>query len=274
MYHAMPEALSQDATVCHDSGSWLSGSSSALLQHHACLSGQCMALGLLARRLRELSVVEVALQDVVARRSWLAHMRMCGYAWLTWFQIVVQTASQEVRRNMASFKEVRNNMSEGLRFYMSLQEAIAVLAQQAGDYILTRRLQRWGPTLSHPHDMYISWTLPTVLQHARDLILAGCHARHLRVQQTCAFLMTHYRRCWWLGGKLGQCNFSSPPMGVRRHVVCPAGMICSRTSAGAQAQVATRARAAGLRRTCPSSAWASSRPGSWALHPRPTHPAR
>ena len=45
---------------------------------------------------------------------------------------------------MASFKEVRNNMSEGLRFYMSLQEAIAVLAQQAGDYILTRRLQRWG----------------------------------------------------------------------------------------------------------------------------------
>ena len=53
-----------------------------------------------------------------------------------------QTASQEVRKNMACYKEVRNNMSEGLRFYMSLQEAIAVLAQQAGDYILTRRLQR------------------------------------------------------------------------------------------------------------------------------------
>ena len=59
-----------------------------------------------------------------------------------WTWNSVQTASQEVRRNMASFKEVRNNMSEGLRFYMSLQEAIAVLAQQAGDYILTRRLQR------------------------------------------------------------------------------------------------------------------------------------
>jgi len=48
---------------------------------------------------------------------------------------------------MASFKEVRNNMSEGLRFYMSLQEAIAELAQQAGDYILTRRLQRWDSVL-------------------------------------------------------------------------------------------------------------------------------
>ena len=43
---------------------------------------------------------------------------------------------------MAAYKEVRANMSEGLRFYMSLQEAIAVLAQQAGDYIMTRRLQR------------------------------------------------------------------------------------------------------------------------------------
>ena len=57
--------------------------------------------------------------------------------------LLLQTASQEVRRNMGAYKEVRSNMSEGLRFYMSLQEAIAVLAQQAGDYILTRRLQRW-----------------------------------------------------------------------------------------------------------------------------------
>ncbi len=71
--------------------------------------------------------------------------------------VFLQTASQEVRRNMASFKEVRNNMSEGLRFYMSLQEAIAVLAQQAGDYILTRRLQRWGVSCCGVcHDMYIS----------------------------------------------------------------------------------------------------------------------
>ena len=70
----------------------------------------------------------------------------CVHVWLCAadlvFYIALQTASQEVRRNMASYKEVRNNMSEGLRFYMSLQEAIAVLAQQAGDYILTRRLQR------------------------------------------------------------------------------------------------------------------------------------
>ena len=54
-------------------------------------------------------------------------------------------AATEVRRSMAGYKEVRDNMSEGLRFYMSLQEAIAVLAQQAGDYALTRSLQRCVP---------------------------------------------------------------------------------------------------------------------------------
>jgi programmed cell death 6-interacting protein len=47
-----------------------------------------------------------------------------------------------VRRSLGALREVRDNMAEGLRFYMSLQEAIAVLAQQAGDYALTRRLQR------------------------------------------------------------------------------------------------------------------------------------
>ena len=54
---------------------------------------------------------------------------------------------------MGGFKEVRDNMSEGLRFYMSLQEAIAILAQQAGDYALTRSLQRCAASsqLPSPH---------------------------------------------------------------------------------------------------------------------------
>lgn len=47
-----------------------------------------------------------------------------------------------MRGQLATYKDLRDNLSEGLRFYMSVQEAIAVLRQQAGDYILTRRLQR------------------------------------------------------------------------------------------------------------------------------------
>ena len=61
-----------------------------------------------------------------------------------------QTAAGEVRRALGSYREVRDSMSEGLRFYMSLQEAIATLAQQAGDYVLTRRLQRYMRALVFP----------------------------------------------------------------------------------------------------------------------------
>ena len=67
---------------------------------------------------------------------------------------IAQTAGAEVRRNLGALREVRDNMAEGLRFYMSLQEAIAVLAQQAGDYALTRRLQRCAPTL-FPHPVHL-----------------------------------------------------------------------------------------------------------------------
>ena len=49
-----------------------------------------------------------------------------------------------MRGRLGAYREMRDNMSEGLRFYMSLQEAIATLHQQAGDYVLTRRLQQWA----------------------------------------------------------------------------------------------------------------------------------
>ena len=49
-----------------------------------------------------------------------------------------------MRSKVALFLEVRDNFSEGLRFYMSLQEAISHLAQQVGDYSMTRQIQRWG----------------------------------------------------------------------------------------------------------------------------------
>ena len=53
-----------------------------------------------------------------------------------------QAAAAGVRGSLSAYREVRDNLSEGLRFYMSLQEAIGTLGQQAGDYALTRRLQR------------------------------------------------------------------------------------------------------------------------------------
>ncbi len=49
-----------------------------------------------------------------------------------------------MRVKLREYMELRDNMSEGLRFYMSLQEAIAKLRQLVTDYTLTRRLQRYS----------------------------------------------------------------------------------------------------------------------------------
>ncbi|KAK9909798.1 hypothetical protein WJX75_007558 [Coccomyxa subellipsoidea] len=81
---------------------------------------------------------QAQVMEVIDREA-AAYKQAFGYP--EW-RAACETASAEVRRSMGGFKEVRDNMSEGLRFYMSLQEAIAILAQQAGDYALTRSLQR------------------------------------------------------------------------------------------------------------------------------------
>ncbi|KAL6776623.1 HLM1 [Auxenochlorella protothecoides x Auxenochlorella symbiontica] len=52
------------------------------------------------------------------------------------------SAAAGIRQQCARFKELQDNLAEGLRFYMSLQEAIAQLRQHVGDHILTRRMQR------------------------------------------------------------------------------------------------------------------------------------
>ena len=67
-----------------------------------------------------------------------------------------------MKSKVALFSEVRENFSEGLRFYMSLQEAISHLAQQVGDYSMTRQIQR-----------YAAGTACTA-QHARNGCLLVC----------------------------------------------------------------------------------------------------
>ena len=43
---------------------------------------------------------------------------------------------------LQAYVELRDNLSEGLRFYTSLGEAIATLRQQVGDHCMTRKIQR------------------------------------------------------------------------------------------------------------------------------------
>lgn len=51
-------------------------------------------------------------------------------------------ASSNVKAIVKTFKEVLDHLSEGLRFYMSLQEAVKQHQQQCSDYAYTRALQR------------------------------------------------------------------------------------------------------------------------------------
>jgi len=51
-------------------------------------------------------------------------------------------ASNNVKATVKVFKEVLDHLSEGLRFYMSLQEAVKAHQQQCSDYAYTRALQR------------------------------------------------------------------------------------------------------------------------------------
>ena len=61
-----------------------------------------------------------------------------------------QGACSGIKASARTYRELRDNLGEGLRFYMGLQEAIGSLRQQAGDHVMTRRIQRCAPPTCLP----------------------------------------------------------------------------------------------------------------------------
>lgn len=53
-----------------------------------------------------------------------------------------ESSSAGLKAQLAVYRELRDNLSEGARFYSALQDAVRTLSQQCGDYCLTRRIQR------------------------------------------------------------------------------------------------------------------------------------
>eukprot|EP00878_Enallax_costatus_P005711 GHUV01005989.1.p1 GENE.GHUV01005989.1~~GHUV01005989.1.p1 ORF type:complete len:726 (+),score=266.47 GHUV01005989.1:1137-3314(+) len=53
-----------------------------------------------------------------------------------------ESAATGIKNTLKTYKEVLDHLSEGLRFYMSLQEAVKQHQQQCSDYAYTRALQR------------------------------------------------------------------------------------------------------------------------------------
>lgn len=48
---------------------------------------------------------------------------------------------KRINAGVAKYRQIRDNMNEGLKFYITLQDAISALKQQCGDYVMTRSIQ-------------------------------------------------------------------------------------------------------------------------------------
>jgi programmed cell death 6-interacting protein len=82
-----------------------------------------------------------------------------------------EKAFNQVRAAVAKYREIRENINEGLKFYVTLQDAITNLKQQCSDYVMTRSiqcremmddLQRQIAGLSFSNDNRPSRTYPSV----------------------------------------------------------------------------------------------------------------
>lgn len=78
------------------------------------------------------------LLDVVAHNQ--ATFRS-AYGYAEWRK-ACEGAASGVKSASRMYRELRDNLGEGLRFYMGLQDAIGTLRQQASDHCMTRRIQR------------------------------------------------------------------------------------------------------------------------------------
>ncbi|GMH40651.1 hypothetical protein BSKO_08555 [Bryopsis sp. KO-2023] len=57
------------------------------------------------------------------------------------WRVKINMYSREVKDKVKVMYEVRDNLGEGIRFYMSLQDAVSTLKQQVSDFAMTRRIQ-------------------------------------------------------------------------------------------------------------------------------------
>ncbi|BBN05739.1 programmed cell death 6-interacting protein [Marchantia polymorpha subsp. ruderalis] len=57
------------------------------------------------------------------------------------YKVSREKAYKQISAAVAKYREVRENINEGLKFYVTLQDAITNLKQQCSDYVMTRNIQ-------------------------------------------------------------------------------------------------------------------------------------
>ncbi|CAM8939298.1 unnamed protein product [Rhodiola kirilowii] len=91
-------------------------------------------------------ICEDIAQNIETQEQLLLHIQEQNEEFSAIFNIEDYKASREksykqIRAAISKFQEIKENINEGLKFYVTLQDAITNVKQQCSDFVMTRRMQ-------------------------------------------------------------------------------------------------------------------------------------
>ncbi|KAK4423504.1 Vacuolar-sorting protein BRO1 [Sesamum alatum] len=92
------------------------------------------------------SICEEIAQNLEAQEQLLLHIQAQNDQFGAIFNLEDYKASREkgyrqIEAAIAKFREIKENINEGLKFYVTLQDAITIVKQQCSDFVMTRNIQ-------------------------------------------------------------------------------------------------------------------------------------
>ncbi|XP_023762851.1 vacuolar-sorting protein BRO1 [Lactuca sativa] len=92
------------------------------------------------------NICEEISKNLQAQEQLLLHIQAQNNQFASTFNIEDYTAScekcyKQIEGAIAKYREIKENINEGLKFYVTLQEAISNIKQQASDFAMTRSMQ-------------------------------------------------------------------------------------------------------------------------------------
>ncbi|XP_073147958.1 vacuolar-sorting protein BRO1-like [Henckelia pumila] len=99
---------------------------------------------------KEISKYDHVCQDIAqnleAQEQLLRHIQSQNDEFAAIFNVEDYKASRErsykqIEAAIAKYREIKENINEGLKFYVTLQDAITIVKQQCSDFVMTRNIQ-------------------------------------------------------------------------------------------------------------------------------------
>ncbi|KAJ3706525.1 hypothetical protein LUZ61_010230 [Rhynchospora tenuis] len=85
---------------------------------------------------KHIEIIEQLLSQIQAQNiEFVNQFRLVEY------KISFEQSLEQIRNAVAKFREIKENFSEGIKFYVSLQEVLNNLKQQSSDFVMTRSIQ-------------------------------------------------------------------------------------------------------------------------------------